>query len=433
MVTLNGQGRARRVSVIGFATAVLLCASVAIAGAQTTNAAASDRPAGYVVLPKVIVHTTGGVPPVLPGGVAKDTVIQITNTSETGPINLDCWWVDATNHCNGDRDEAACTTNSDCPLGLLCLPVWIPDDWSVTLTPGQPIGFTASAGLDPIPCDQLGQTGCIGVSEGFIPPAGDPFQGELKCVQVDVDHNPVVANNVKAEATIVTTVVGPIPPGGVAATTAAAYNGIGFEALEPEPPGSTTPTNVALPICLGRNVPPGATGPCRGQYAPCPSVLILNHFFERARPEIGGVVNTELTLVPCSEDLGSDTAAFDLEVVANMLVFNEFEQRFSTAARVQCYRSTTLADIDTLPGPSGDTFSIFASGVQGTLTGQTRIKGLQGAPGRFGYGLLGVACEMYRSTPSGPVLSTTAFNVHHTGFNANNDAVYLSPTGVPGP
>jgi hypothetical protein len=108
-----------------------------------------------------------------------------------------------------------------------------------------------------------------------------------------------------------------------------------------------------------------------------------------------------------------------------MLIFNEFEQRFSSSATVECYRNTTLADIDTQPGPGGDSFSIFAAGVQGTLTGQTRIGGVRGAPGRLGYGLIGVACEQYRETAGGPVLATTAFNLHHDGFNPGGDAVYL--------
>ena len=107
-----------------------------------------------------------------------------------------------------------------------------------------------------------------------------------------------------------------------------------------------------------------------------------------------------------------------------MLVYNEFEQRFSTSARVECYRATTLADIDTRPGPTGDTTSIFSVGVEGTLTGQTRIRGVHTADGPLGYGLLGVACENYREVTGGPILATTAFNLHHSAFRIQGDAVY---------
>jgi hypothetical protein len=65
---------------------------------------------------------------------------------------------------------------------------------------------------------------------------------------------------------------------------------------------------------------------CNEIYAPCPNVLILNHFFEGAATGIGGVVDTELVLAPCSEDLGAASAT--LQVLAQMLVYNEFEQRF---------------------------------------------------------------------------------------------------------
>jgi hypothetical protein len=230
----------------------------------------------------------------------------------------------------------------------------------------------------------------------------------------------VAENNIKGEATIVTTTV----PGGTGpgVTTAAAYNAVGFQADETFTP-TGDPTD---PLCLGQ-LPPGAAAgvACNEIYAPCPNVLILNHFFEGAATGIGGVVDTELVLAPCSEDLGAASAT--LQVLAQMLVYNEFEQRFSTSARVQCYRSTRLADIDTGPGPSGDSFSIFSVGVAGTIAGQTRIKGVQGAPNGFGYGLIGVACENYHGGPSlaAPVVSRTAFNLHQEGFRPEGDAVYL--------
>lgn len=447
MVRLNGKGRARRVSVLGLIAAVALLGSASGAGAQV---AASDRPAGYVVLPKIVVHTTAGSPAVLPGGTAIDTIVQLTNTNESEPIDVDCWWVNANNHCGGLATGAICNTNAECPPGLLCLPRWTTLDFQVRLTPGQPIGFTASSGINPVPCDPLfpgpgckGQcsnsatlctsnNGCPGgmtcqcgageclFASGMIRPVPeDPFRGELKCVQVDGDDDPINQNDLKAEATVVSTIV----PGGATtpATTAAAYNGIGFEADE----GFTPAENPTFPLCLG-DLPVGTPGgiSCNQAYAPCPGILILNHFFERAQPEIGGVVNTELTLVPCSEDLGDPVVSANFEVLAQILIFNEFEQRFSTSTTVECYRNSRLSDIDTLPGPSGDNFSIYAVGTQGTLTGQSRIRGVQGPPGRLGYGLMGVACEQYRATASGQILATTAFNLHHDGFSAG-DAVYL--------
>ena len=441
MVTLNATWGAARGSVLLLAAVVLLgwasSASAGGAGAQppiVSDSASSDLPAGYIVFPKIVVHTTGAQaqPPVAVGGTVFDTLIQLTNTDQHNPINVDCWWVNANSHCGGTRDGTICTTNAQCPTGLTCKQLWTVLDFQIRLTPGQPIAFTAATGLNRIPCDTFFPgPGCPGApgnkAAGLIRPVPeDPFTGELKCVEVDDNDDPVAANHLKGEATVVSTIAQPPPPAppmlpGV--TTAAAYNGIGFQADE-----TFTPTGVSSdPLCLG-DLPPGtpATIHCNQQYVPCPGVLILNHFFEGAKPEIGGVVNTELVLVPCSEDLGNPTRSAAFQVPAEFLIYNEFEQRLSTRATISCYRSTTLADIDTAPGPGGDSFSAFAVGVQGTLVGQTRIRGVQQAPTGLGFGLIGVACENYHQTSlTGPILSRTAFNLHQEGFRAEGDAVYL--------
>jgi hypothetical protein len=391
--------------------------------------AQSDYTAGYVVLPKVVVHTTGSTSdPVAAGDVATDTIVQITNTNQQDEITVDCWWVNANSHC-GTETGPICTTNADCVAaglpGVQCVQGWRPIDFQVTLSPGQPIGFTASSGLAPIPCDPtFPGTGCLGTAGGAVKAVPeDPFRGELKCVQVDPNDVPVVSNDLKVEASIVSTTAG----GGGAATTAAAYNGIGFRA-QAEGSGGTTD-----PLCLG-NLPPGTPAgvACSATYAPCPAVLHMEHFFENANTEIGSFVTTDLTLVPCSEDLGQPEDQANLIITAQMLVYNEFEQRFSTNSRVSCYQATRLSDIDTQPGPAGDQFSIFNVGVQGTLTGQTRIRGVRGPDGELGYGLLGVGCESHAGTPGGPALATTAFNLQNVGFRQEGDAVYKTqfPAGT---
>jgi hypothetical protein len=407
---------------------VLPKAIVQTTGEGQVNVAASDLTGGYVVLPKVIVHTTGGTPPVLPGGIATDTIVQLSSTNEAEPIKVNCWWVDANSHCGicdpSIQDCVICNSNADCAAfpGLNCVQDWRVRDFSVTLTSGQPIGFLASQGLKPVPCDPALDQNCGGgeAAGSVAQVQEDPFRGELKCVQVDADDDPVLRSDLKAEATIVRTTVpgmGPVP-----VTTAAGYNAIGFGTV------SLGTEDNADPLCLG-SLPTGSDDACAATYAPCPGVLILNHFFEGAAPEIGGIVNTDLTLVPCSEDLGNPTVSANFEIVAQMLIYNEFEQRFSSSTRVECYRATTLSDIDTPAGPSGDKFSIFSVGVEGTITGQTRIRGVQQSGGNLGYGLLGVACENYRELPGGPILATTAFNLHHSAFRLQGDAVYrtISP------
>ena len=126
------------------------------------------------------------------------------------------------------------------------------------------------------------------------------------------------------------------------------------------------------------------------------------------------VVTTKLTLVPCSEDFELQSP---VRVTVQVLVFNEFEQRFSTSTPtpVTCFREFRLTDID---GSTADR-SIFSAAVMGTLTGQTRLRGVVGSDGRYGYTLLGIAEEFRQGG------GTAAFNLHFNGTRPNSDYVYL--------
>jgi len=418
MLTVYAKGSATRLSAAVLAASLILLGGVAGASAQ-------DNPAGYVVLPKILVHTTGGDPAVLPGGTAIDTQVQLTNTSQDSLITVDCWWVNANKHCNTVGGDI-CEVNADCQPGILCVQGWSELDWQITITPGQPVGFLASTGVNPLPCDSdLMGPGCPNGAEAqgaILPVPEDPFRGELKCVQVDEFDVPVIENDLKIEASIVSTTVG----GGIA-TTAAAYNGVGFQATD-------AGTGLAGdPLCLG-SAPLGSGADCAATYEPCPLELKLEHFFDGATTELGSYVTTDLTLVPCSEDLGEPANQLGLTVTASMLVYNEFEQRFSTSTRVQCYQAVQLSDIDTQPGPAGNIFSIFSAGVEGTITGQTRIRGIQGPQGDLGYGLIGVACEDHSASAGTAVLATAAFNLQEaTGFRSGGDAVYRTQFPPPPP
>src|SRR5512139_2771926 len=184
-------------------TAATLATLLVLLGFSTSasgQVAQSDYTAGYVVLPKIVVHTSGGIPPVAAGDQAFDTIVQMTNTNQGQAITVDCWWVNANKHCGTDQGPI-CETNADCLPGLQCVQGWKPDDFQVLLSPGQPIGFLASSGLSPLPCDpKFPGTGCIGTAGGAVKNVPeDPFRGELKCVQVDENDIPVVENNLKIE------------------------------------------------------------------------------------------------------------------------------------------------------------------------------------------------------------------------------------------
>jgi hypothetical protein len=94
--------------------------------------------------------------------------------------------------------------------------------------------------------------------------------------------------------------------------------------------------------------------------------------------------------------------------VVQYLVFNEFEQRFSTSRSVTCKQDLDLSEIDTTQ-PSR---SIFSVAVAGTLTGQTRLNPI-------GSGLLAVATEFHGS------IGIDSFNVHIQGDRSAPDTITI--------
>jgi hypothetical protein len=145
---------------------------------------------------------------------------------------------------------------------------------------------------------------------------------------------------------------------------------------------------------------------------------------------------TEITLVPCTEDFENQAPELS-RTVAQFLVFNEFEQRFSASLTVECFKEIRLSNIDT----PDNIRSLWSAGVGGTLTGQTRIRGVQkdeGVPSRpAGFALLGVTEEFrcggpkfqfplcdYVDDPE-QLVSSTAKNLHIQGKRPQADYIYL--------
>lgn len=375
----------------------------------------SDASGAILVFPKVIVDTTGGL-----FGASTDTEIQITNTSNS-VIAARCYWVNATSHCSNNPSRACRpeTVVGNCGTGARCVEGWTETDFRFTLTKRQPISFNAADGLPVFPLST--QQGPGGQSNGAssIPPVPeDPFIGELKCVQVDPqDFRPTIgfnpANNAGGDLAGHATIVGAVS-GNPGQLDARKYNAVTLK--------STTINDNDDTLVLG--------GP-NAEYDGCPNVWILNHFFDNASVPshfVGGSpirsddVVTDLTVVPCSEDfllqennLGGSVLQF--------LVFNEFEQRFSSSTRFTCFREVQLSDLDTRPGTVDNAFSIFNVNVQGTLSGQTRIRSV--AASNRANGIIAVA-ERFMDCREG-IPCTSAENVHFTGSRETEDRIVLSP------
>jgi len=371
-------------------------------------------------------------------GARLDTEIQVTNTSNS-VIAARCFIVNATSHCSNQPTEA-CFDNNDCPTGGVCQAQWSDIDFRMTLTKRQPITWKASEGLASFPCSGITGDNCpFGQSNrgadgtpSFVPPVQeDPFQGEMKCVQVDPnDFRPSrgsdAANDfggdLKGEGTVVT--VGPAEDDTDQQTLALVdvekYNAIGIQATAVAGTGDRDDV-----LRIGG---PSTTA----EYNSCPNVLIANHFFDDAEVQthagrISEPVSSYLTVIPCSEDFLLQENNLG-GAVLQFLVYNEFEQRFSTSTSFQCWREVQLSDIDTRPGPFGNAQSIFNVGVQGTLTGQSRIRSVAG-PDRAN-GVLGILEAFWECDPSRHPdgICTAASNLHFAGERTDKeDRLILSP------
>jgi hypothetical protein len=380
--------------------AFLLAGMVGTAVADVT----SDEAAAILIFPKLRLDTELGL----------DTVIQLSNTSAE-PINVRCFYVNANSHCSNDPEEV-CKTSDDCgglSTGAVCIPGWIETDFRLMLTSRQPLVWTLGDGLPvgTFPLDgfqRIGPDGQFNLDSAIPAAPEDPFIGELKCIEVGEDEAPVDRNDLKGEATLV------LASGD--GLDAQAYNGLGVQAIA----GANDADNVLV------------LGGADAEYNGCPNIIILDHFFDDAQVPEAGIVRTDLTLVPCTQDFEMQQC---VTTTVQFLVFNEFEQRFSTSMPVRCFKEIGLSDIDTRersltdddPASTGDLRSIFNVNVQGTLSGQTRIRGVDDGAPDHGNGLLAIGEEFYRDSIDhlDTIISSDAFNTHQTGERASADQITI--------
>ena len=409
---------------------VLLWAGAAHADISSTNAAA------IVVFPKLVVDTSAVM-----SDARVDTVIQLTNTAPRA-VNVRCFYVNANGHCSNDPIsfcDPGQASSVFCSSPGYCIPGWVETDFFFRLTANQPIVWTVSEGLAGVDFPLVnGKTGIGGeFNTGSIPQANeDPMLGELKCVEVGEDEMPVDSNDLKGEATIELLSEGSIDIEG--------YNAIGIQAIPGHCSGDASISCTADTDCQ----PPATSaddGTCihvnnrdntlviggpDAEYNGCPNNLILDHFFDEA-PVLNGEVSTLLTLVPCSEDFFTQTC---VTTTVQYLVYNEFEQRFSTSRPLKCFSELLLSDIDTRLGNlnENDDASIFGIGVEGTLTGQTVIRGVADSdPTKTpGHGLLGVVHEFHELNSSDEPVYSAAYMLDQRGSRTQAD-IMLMPQPSP--
>ncbi len=374
-------------------------------GAAARADVSATNPAAIVVFPKIVFNSHNGV----------DTVIQLTNTAPN-PVNVRCFYVDANGHCSNDPSRICNPEGSknetldSCfdetpPLGTIvsCRPSWNETDFSFRMTAKQPLVWTVGLGLagEDLP---LADSGADGNSGSISAVPEDPMVGELKCVEVGDDDLPIASNDLKGEATIEHVFVDGPPFADIRA-----YNAIGIQAKTQDDPKDNT-------LVIGR------------EYNACPNILLMDHFFDDAfEPAAGDTVRSDLTLVPCSEDFNLQAP---IKTTVQFLVYNEFEQRFSTSTSVQCFREIHISDIGTRPGPSDDRSSIFNVNIGGTLNGQALIRAVADSDTDHGHGLIGIVEEFHGHGTYGNFVPqfSDAFSLQERGERTQLDVLKLPGT-----
>jgi hypothetical protein len=350
-----------------------------------------ERSGSIIVFPKVVWDGT------------RDTIIQIANTSNN-MLHARCFYVNAA------------PENPLFPPGPTNPAVCNETDFDIWLTRQQPTYWVASQGRSAVMLTDSFDTygSSLGYSAGFspglIPPVTLGFIGELKCVQVDASDVPLRSNALKGEATI-RSLSGDVSE----------YNAIAFQ-------GNTDMT-ISDPLASDSDdLVLDLTPSNPGEYSACPDTLLLNHLAEGASDpvisQLGGCVggpcpapiSTELTLVPCAQNLENQVFG---NVTIQFVVYNEFEQPFSTSTTVSCFLNLPLDEIGA-PGNNPFTYTVL-----GTLGAYARIN-----PNPGNGGLIGVA-EEFRSATSAPGPGETAAAIFSLHTEGNRFDAATNGKGVP--
>lgn len=365
--------------------ALALAALPSVAAARTTT----EQPASILIFPKVIADGT------------RDTFIQISNTANS-VVHAHCIYVNAYPICNGigDCQEGTCTG--------ACVPQWQEIDFNIWLTKQQPTHWGVSFGRQDIntgpACFRDIRTGerqydcyTAGLAQGLIPPVPTPFEGELRCIEVDQSGAPISGNHLKGSATIISR-----------DGDASKYNAVGIV-------GEPFTNNGDNTLCLGGQ--PSAECPTGAEYQGCPDRFWIPHFASGADNPIFGptsTVRTEFTAVPCRANF--ELASLDpTRVTLQFLVWNEFESRFSTSTQVECWRSFFLDEVN----------SIFTVAVQQTRLAQTSVRPVVPSTGKGSS--IALVVEETHMMPSGAT-SRAAYNAHEQGDFGGNEVILL-PAG----
>lgn len=365
---------------LGILALVLIALTAVPAGAEVTT----EKSASILIFPKLLFNDDF------------DTVIQISNTSNN-LVYAHCFYVDAR------------LADPSLPPGPFNPALWQEVDFDIMLTRQQPTHWVISLGRTTDPFDptcNFNNQDCndAGIDPGRVPPVSPGFQGELKCIQVDQSGAPISGNNFKGEATILTL---PSPESDLYPGDASKYNAVGVIGLDSNDSNTT--------LCLGGGV--SARCPYGAEYEGCPDVVYLSHFAENTSNPLleefdqgRSNVNTEITIVPCTQDFENQIPA---RVTIQFRIINEFEEPFSTSTTVECWGNWRLQDVN----------PVLSVGSLGTRFIQTFLRPASGTNGSF------IAVQEEFHVPVESMVPQparrVAFNTHVDGQRTTTDFVVV--------
>jgi hypothetical protein len=292
----------KKTAFIALALIMALAGAVVLASAAQ-NVANTSQKGSLLIFPKIDTSAIGQ------SGFYRDTIVRISNDYYQD-VWVKCYWVNAAQEIQ---------------------------DFMFRLTPNQPVWFRASDGTGTGYYDHV-------QSPIIVPPffEGEGVVGELKCWAVDAQGvNQISFNHLYGKALIFDPVQ--------AATFE--YNPWSFTARS-VPLGQPVGTSGTLVLS-------GATG----GYDACPQMLLFDFFAKGTSinlPKDGGFatfVNTDLTLVPCIQDLRQDRVPTCTK--AKFDIWNENETKYTGAYQcLKCWFEGYLGDIGltTYGGVGGEKF-----------------------------------------------------------------------------
>lgn len=319
---------------------IMLVALFLIAGFATSSMAATvantSQLGSLLVFPKI--DTKANFNSLLVPQFDRDTIITIGNNGAR-EVTIQCFWTYPTIQNNIQATPAWEPTNPPSFLEFSRLGTGV-QGWTKTIKPKSVIYFSAATGIN----DAFGLNLTTG-GNAFPQKNGSLGSGALTCFAVKSTsiRRPISYNQLYGTAELIN-FTNAINDGDAPLTylingaTAWKYTAWSFRAnakagaLMVNPDATQNPNTLALK---------GA----KGTYDACPSVLTFNYIAKRTSPYYGphdrGFVGTDVTLLPCTQDLRVNPVngpRVDTKTLATFKLFNANGDNFdNTSACVNCW------------------------------------------------------------------------------------------------